>query len=94
LSGRQQGHRADAFRPHNLGGGAVLVEQHGKWHRLVLDEGLCVPFATRADSDDPCPGCQDLVVSLADLTGPFATGDSAKVAKKENQVGLVRPHIT
>lgn len=26
LSGRQQGHRADGFRPHNLGGGAVLVE--------------------------------------------------------------------
>jgi len=78
----------------DLGCLAVLVEQDRERHILVLDERRCVTLATRSDGGDPCTRCEDLVVSLADLTGPLAAGQSAKVAQEEKNLRLVLPTVT
>jgi hypothetical protein len=93
LGGREQGHRLDRLRPYDLGRGSVFVEKDREWHLFILDEGLGVPLAAGADGDDPGSGYQNLFVSVADLTGPLAACDSAEMAKKQDQVGLVSPHI-
>jgi len=81
-------------RAHDLGGIAVLVEQDWERHILVLDERRCIALATRTDGGDLCTRCEDLVVSLADLTGPLAAGQSAKVTQEEKNLRLVLPTVT
>ena len=77
--------RADAglLGPDDSGGRAVLVEQHRERDGLVLDERLGVPASTRTDGSDRSSGGEDLLVPIADLTGPLATRQSAEVAKEE-----------
>jgi len=60
---------------------------------LVFDEGLGVSPAPRSDCRDPDPGCNEIVVSIADLTGPLATRQSAEVTEKQNDFRSFRPEI-
>jgi hypothetical protein len=84
---------AERIRGNDLGGRAVFVEQHGEGHVLVFDEGDGVPPPSGADGGHPGPGSGDLVVSIADLTGPLAAGESAEVTQEEEGVGLLGPQI-
>lgn len=93
LARLQQSRRSDRCGADDVGGGSVLIQQDGKRNVLVLDEGLGVAFAACADGGDAGSGGEDLVVSVADLTGPLAAGQSAEVAKEENDLGLLGPQV-
>lgn len=78
---------------HHLGRLAVGVEQHREGNPLFLDEGECVAFASGADGGHFRPGGKQLLVSIADLTGPLAAGQSTKVAQKQQNVGSLPPEV-
>ncbi len=97
-SGRQGIHRderagAEAFGSGDLGGRPIFVEEHGERHSLVLDERSSVSTSTGADGGDAGSRGNDLFVSIADLTGPLAARQSAKVPQKENDLGSVGPEV-
>lgn len=92
--GAQQRRRTQLAGADDLGGPAVLIEQNRKRHLLVFDEGCGVALSARADGGDVCTRGEDLVVSIADLTGPLAAGQSAKMPQEEQHVGLLCPEIT
>lgn len=94
--GARREHRPDPerIRSGNLGRGSLFVEQHRERNSLVLDEGPGITLATGADGGHARPGRQYLLVTIADLTGPLAAGQSAKVAEKQNHLCLVRPPVT
>ena len=72
---------------------AVLIQQNGKRHPLILDECLGITLPARADGGDLDTCCDEVVVSVADLTGPLAAGQSAKVAEKEDHMGALLPQV-
>ena len=60
---------------------------------LIFDEGLGVAAAAGADGGNARSCGEDLVVSVADLTGPLAAGQSAEVAEKQDHLWLGRPPV-
>jgi hypothetical protein len=89
----EDGSNPERFGTDNVGRGAILVEKDGERNPLNFDEGLGVALAARPDGRHPHPGLDELVVSIADLTGPLAAGDSAKVAQEEDHFGPRRPQV-
>ena len=89
----QDGRRPKRSRTDDLRGDAILVEENRKGHALVLDEGLGIPLATRADGRDLGTGRKDLVISIADLTGPLTTGQSTEVAEEQDDLWMLPPSI-
>lgn len=89
----KDGRRPKRSRADDLSSEAILVEEDRKGHALVFDEGLGVPLPPRADGRDLGTGRKDLVISIADLTGPLAAGQSAEVAKEQQDVRLISPEI-
>lgn len=73
---------------------ALLVEQYRERDLLVLDERLCIPLAAGSDGGDTCTRGEDLVVSLADLTGPLTAGQSTEVAQEQQHMGSFPPEVT
>jgi hypothetical protein len=61
---------------------------------LVLDEGLGVVLAAGADRSDLSPGGEDILVSIANLTGPLTAGQSSKVAQEKQDLRLLHPEVT
>ena len=61
---------------------------------LLSNEGLGVSPAPGTDCGYPRPRCDEVVVSITDLTGPLATRHSTEVAKEENDLRTVGPKIT
>jgi len=90
----QEGRRPDRSRVDDLSSDAVLVEEDGEGHVLVLDEGLGVALAARADGGDGCTGGEDLVISIADLTGPLAAGQSAEMSEEQQDRWILVPEVT
>ncbi len=72
---------------------AVFVQQHIERDSLIFDEGLGVPLPTSTDGNDACARRQELVVSIADLTGPLAACQSAEMAKKQHHLGILFPSV-
>lgn len=87
--------RAHAHLPGagDLGGGAVFVEEHLKGNRLVFDESLGVPLAAGSYRSDVGTRIEDFLISVADLTGPFTAGQSAEMAKEEDDPHLLGPSV-
>ncbi len=77
----------------DLGGVAVLVEEDGEWNTLVLDERRGVSLPAGPDGGDEGTCGEDLLVSIADLTGPLTAGQSAEVAQEQQDVGLLEPEV-
>ena len=71
----------------DLGGRPVFVQEHVEGDLLIFDEGFGIPLAAGADGNHPGTRGKDLVVSIADLTGPLAAGQSAEVAEEQDNVG-------
>jgi hypothetical protein len=94
LAGADQGDFAQSARPHQLGGAAVLVKKNLKGHGLVFDERLGISAPSRADRRHVGTGAEDLVISLTDLTGPFPAGQSAEMAKEEENPGIGCPPVS
>ena len=88
------GGQADGVRLHNFGGNAVLVEEHREWEVLVLNEGLGITLAAGADRGHSDVGSGEVSLSVADLTGSLATGESAEVAEEEQHRRPIRPQVT
>ena len=78
----------------DLGRFPVLIEEDRKRYILVLDEGLRIPFSSGAERRDASTGCQDVVVALTDLTGPFPARQSAEVTQEEENMALIGPQVT
>jgi hypothetical protein len=76
------------------GGFPILIEEDGEGHVLILDEGLRIAFASSAERRDVSTCCQDFLVPLTDLTGPFSARESAKVTQEEEYMALVGPQGT
>ena len=93
LAGLEHGCGTDASSADDLGRRTILVEQNRERHLLVLDEGDCVAPTAGPDSRDGCPGLEDLFVSVADLTGPLTTRQSAEMPEEEENLWLVTPEI-
>jgi hypothetical protein len=93
LAGADQRKHAERAGAYQLRRCSVFVEQHLKGNRFVLDECLCIAAPAGADRGDVGSRGEDLFISLTDLTGPFATGQSAEMAEKENNSGAFRPAI-
>jgi hypothetical protein len=54
---------------------------------------LGVPTAASADGGDAGSGVDELLISIANLTGPLAARESAEVAQEEQHLGLVYPQV-
>ncbi len=93
LGGLHQVEGAEVVRPDDLGGGTVFVQQHVEGHLFVLDERLGVAFAAGADGDHARPLCDDLVVSVADLTGPLTASQSAEMPEKQQDLRVMAPAV-
>lgn len=91
LPGLDQGRWAERVRAGDPRCDAVLVEEDLEGDVLVLDERLRIALATRSDRGDIGAGVEDLLIPLADLTGPLSTGQSAEVAEEEHDPWRVRP---
>jgi len=85
---------AETVHLDDVGSLAVLVEQDRERNALVLDERIGVAFPACAESCHTSARCRDLFVSIADLTGPFATGCSAEVSEEQEHVGIFCPQIS
>jgi hypothetical protein len=72
----------------------ILIKEDWEGHILVLDEGLCIPFASGAERCDISTGRKYFLVPLTDLTGPFPARQSAKVTQEEKYMALIGPQIT
>lgn len=77
----------------DLGGGAIFVEQYLEGNPLVLDERQRVALASRADGGDARTCGQDLVIPVADLTGPLAARQSTEVPKEEDHPRILLPSV-
>jgi hypothetical protein len=73
---------------------SVLVEKYVEGHPLIFDKRLGVTFPAGSDGDDIRTCGKNVFVSVADLTGPLATRQSAKVPEKQNDGGLFGPSVT
>ena len=73
---------------------AVFIEEDFEGNRLVLDERHGVAATTRSDGRHVGTGVENLLVSLADLTGPFPASESAEVTEEEDDPGVLLPAIT
>jgi hypothetical protein len=89
----EERHHPQRLGPDYLSGAAVLVQEHLEWHRLVLDERLGVSLATRSDRRHTCAGVEDVLISLADLTGPLSTSQSAEVTEKQDDTWALGPSV-
>jgi hypothetical protein len=92
LSRRQHGQRGRLLRAGDPGSRPVLVEQDPERDLLILDEGLGVTLAACPDGRDPGSGCEDLIVPVADLTGPLTTCQSTEMTQEQDDLGLIGPH--
>jgi hypothetical protein len=90
----QQRRRSERPRSDDLSGAAVLIEEHRIRDLFILDERFGVLPAAGSDCGDRGTGGDDLVVSVADLTGPFTAGQSPEVSKEEQNLRLFRPEVT
>ena len=88
-------HRAHAerARAHDLGSDTILIEENTKRNRLVGDERFGVPATAGADRNDLGAGGENLVISITDLTGPFATRHSTEVAQEQHDGRLLAPEV-
>jgi len=77
----------------DVGGLAVLVEEDGERDGLLLNERFGVASPASAKSRHTSTRCCELFVSIADLTGPFATGCSAEVSEKQDDLEMFCPQI-
>ena len=84
---------AETVHLDDVGSLTVLVEQDVERDVLVLDERLGVASPPCAESRNPCARCGDLFISIADLTGPLAAGQSAEVSEKQEDVRIFGPQI-
>jgi hypothetical protein len=89
-----QGRDAEFPCPDDPGSRPVAIEEYRKRNALVLDECLRVPLAARADRRDRGSRGEDLVIPVADLTGPLTTGQSAEVAQEQQHLRAILPQIT
>jgi len=85
---------AELFRSGDLGGRSLFVEQNRERDPLIFNEGLGVAPATGTDGGHARPGGEDLFVSVADLTGPLATGQSAEMAEEQDHLRLGGPTVS
>jgi hypothetical protein len=86
---------------HAKGGGSrdagrltFAVQQNPKRDPLIRDERIGVSPPTGANCGDAGPQLLELAISVSDLTGPFTTGESTKVAQKQHDVWRRRPQIS
>ena len=82
-----------SVRLHDLRSFAFVVEQHGKRYGLVLDEGLGITLASRADRGDTQVCRQKVLVSLTDLTGPLPARESPEMAEEQQYMALLCPEV-
>ena len=75
-------------------GKAILIEKDIEWHGLILHERLRILAVAGADRRHADTGRDELVVSIADLTGPLAAGQSAEVSKEEDHMRVLHPQVT
>jgi hypothetical protein len=92
--GPDQRYCSEAVRLDDVGCFTLLVEKYGKGHHLIFDKRLGVPPATRTDGRDTRAGCFEVFVSIADLTGPFSTGQSAEMPQKQKNMWFLGPKIS
>lgn len=88
------GHRAEGAGAHDSGRFPLLVEEHRERHFFVIDERLRIPFSPGSDRGDAGAGFDELVVSLADLTGPLPTGESAEMSQEQQDVRGLLPEVS
>lgn len=88
----QQGRGSDLARLHGRSCVAVLVEKHRKREVLVFDECLRIVATPGADRSHRVG--RELVLALADLTGPLPARESAEMAQEEQRMGGVRPQVS
>ena len=93
LAGAGKSHFAQGASANELGGRAVFVEEHFERNRFILDESLRIAASAGTDSGDVRTCCEDLLISLTDLTGPFPAGQSAEVSEEEDDPGVGRPAV-
>ena len=93
--GRRGDDRSDSqlLRARYFGRGSLFVEQDREGDRLIFDERFRIAPAAGTDGGDSCSGRQDLLVSIADLTGPLAASQSAEVAEKQDHLGMLGPEV-
>ena len=72
---------------------AFLVEEYGERHGFILDERHGVSSVSRADGGHTGAGCDEFLVSISDLTGPLAAGESAEMSEKQENVRIIGPQI-
>lgn len=94
LAGADQRKPAQSAGADQFGCRSVLIEQHLEWNRLILYECLCIAATTGPYRRDVGPGSEDLLISLTDLTGPFAAGESAEMTEEEDDPGVCGPAVT
>ena len=80
--------------PDDLGGGAVLVQQHRVGKRLVGNERFRITSTARPDGSDGYVGMIEILLSCPNLTGPFTTGESTEMAQEEQHCRALRPQVT
>lgn len=97
--GRQGGRLGDGNQSEpsgsdEFGSQPIFVEEHVEGYPLIFNERLGITLATGSNGDHgrPCRG--DLFISVADLTGPLAAGQSAKVPEEQDHGRRFRPPVT
>ena len=73
---------------------AFFVQKDVEGHGFVLDERLRVFGITGAYGCYPRSGGCGLLISISNLTGSLAAGQSTEVPQKEEQVAIVGPQVT
>ena len=90
---REVSGEADRLRLDDLSGGSVLIQQHRKRELLVLDEGPGVAFPPGTYCGHDQIGIDEVLLPVADLTGPLATGQSAEVTQEQQHGRSLLPQI-
>ena len=83
----------ERLRPDDVGGRAVFVEEDLEWNPLILDEGLGVALPAGTYGNDVCSRGEDLFVTISDLTGPLAAGQSTEVSEKQHHHSAFGPAV-
>ena len=73
--------------------GSVFVKEGVERNALILDEGCGVALAAGTDRHNVGTRREKFAVSVADLTGPLATRQSAKVAQKQHHRRTLYPAV-
>lgn len=68
-----------------------MVEKNGEREFFILDECLGVPSTARAHRDYWDCGVDEVLGSVANLTGPLAASQSAEMTQEEKDGGPLRP---